>query len=43
MLDIFFKVSMLKCKTVDAPMETNVKQLPNQGEILDDSKLLVSG
>ena len=35
-LDILFKASLLRCRAADAPMESNVKLLPDHGEILDD-------
>ena len=35
-LDMLFEAGMLECRAADAPMEANVKQLPDQREILDD-------
>ena len=35
-LDILEEIGMLDCKTVDAPMDLNVKLVPGQGEPLRD-------
>ena len=35
-LDILANTGMLDCKSVDTPMDPNVKLVPNQGEPLRD-------
>ena len=35
-LDILTDISMLDCKSVDTPMDPNVKLVPSQGELLQD-------
>ena len=33
-LDILTDIGMLDCKSVDTPMDSNVKLVPSQGELL---------
>jgi len=35
-LDLLSEAGMLKCRSIDSPMDMNTKLLPNQGELLED-------
>ena len=37
-LDILEEIDMLDCKLVDTPMDSNVKLLPERGELLRDPR-----
>jgi len=37
-LDLLSEVGMLKCRSIDSPMDVNTKLLPDQEELLEDAK-----
>ena len=36
-LDLLSEVGMLKCRSINSPMDVNTKLLPDQGELLEDA------